>query len=117
MKGFVKLEEYLNLPRSDGMTPLTIAIKENSLVMVAVILEAGADMNRLYNKKETPVTYAIKQNNPDIVNYMISLAQIDLSFNNKPSRSRFNPLYHFIEIGDFHRVKLIIETVKTKHPN
>ena len=81
----------LDLPDGIGDTPLSIAIDENNLDMVELLVENGASTNIHDAHGETPFQKAILRKHIDIIKYFMDNGD-DLS-----SRTK-NPRYTIIEL-------------------
>lgn len=57
----------------DGLTPIHVAIKSNSLSSLKEIYKEKINPNIRNSKKETPLVYAIKLNKPKTVEFLLSI--------------------------------------------
>ena len=83
MLGYVKESSHLDLRDKDGDTPLHMAICENSLAKVAILLKKGADvLARSRYKERRPIHYAAKYNKFEILKLLLGhvkqLCNLDL---------------------------------------
>lgn len=106
-------EFYLNEARDDGLTALGVAVRENSLLMVTLLVEAGADINFVDpDTNRSPIAEAIKMNNPEIVSYLLNLPQLDLRFKKEGAGAStgpepFNALFYSIKKYDYNKVRIL----------
>lgn len=65
-----------NIPYTDKdfnkKTPLHMAVENGALGLVKTLVEHGADVNREDNLRYTPLAYALRENRPEIVEYLRS---------------------------------------------
>ena len=81
--GPLNMYSYINEVRSDGLTPLGVAVAENSIVMAKLLVDNGADINFVDPvTNRSPLAEAIKMNNTEMVNYLFNLPQLDLRYKN-----------------------------------
>lgn len=79
----MKVEQYLssgispslvlNTPDSQGNTPLHLAVLENDIEMIKLLIHHGADVNATDAQSNTPLHLAIKQGYLDLVPYFLRL--------------------------------------------
>lgn len=70
--GLVKLPKaLLNKVMGDGQTLMTRAVIEGGLESAAALGRLGCDLNAPASDGKTPVMYAIAQNNPEMLSYLI----------------------------------------------
>lgn len=114
----VQLEEYdkvkaliekgveINTNKCDGYTPLILAITNNDIRMIKLLVSQGADVNMLEIKEGgIPLTWAVSKGNLDIVKYLvISKAEV-----NKPNRDGHTALMWAAENGYLDIVKYLVE--------
>ncbi|MDR3503233.1 MAG: ankyrin repeat domain-containing protein [Legionella sp.] len=60
-----------------GNTALFKAMLQGNLDCVRVLIEAGADVNKVSKSKETPLIYAVRQNNSELVTLLLTAPNID----------------------------------------
>lgn len=76
VKLFIEYGANPNACKTRGLTPLYIASRTGRLEMVKILVEAGADTNKWYNKN-TPVTIARYRNHMDVVAYLRTINKND----------------------------------------
>ena len=57
----------MNVPRSDGVTPIHMAALNGSEACVAILLQAGADVNKADESAMTPLSVAILRKHEKVV--------------------------------------------------
>jgi ankyrin repeat protein len=62
----------VNIKNKDGLTPLFLAIRSESMQTVAVLINSGADVNIKNKLGNTPLYEAVKRGNLDIVKLLCS---------------------------------------------
>jgi ankyrin repeat protein len=75
----------INIRMKDGITPLVSAILDKKPLSVKEILASNADINIEYNGY-TPLMFAVKMANPDIVNNILEKPQ-NINFRNEKGQS------------------------------
>ena len=117
----VKLEEYdkvktlikkgveINTNKCDGYTPLILAITNNDIPMIKLLVSQGADVNMPEIKEGgIPLTWAVSEGNLDIVKYLVenkfSKAKV-----NMPNRDGHTALMWAAENGYLDIVKYLVE--------
>lgn len=88
---------------SEGETMLTLAIKNQDVDMVKLLVE-DAVINMKNEAGETPLTLAIQQNNPEIIKLVARRAKCSLKNNDG-----FAPLYLAIENNDLYLMRHFVE--------
>lgn len=83
------------------------AIEDEDLASVKQMVETDSEINALSEYQSyTPLTYAISQNKPNVVNYLISMkADVNL----QGGQYKFTPLMTAISNNRFSVVKLLLE--------
>ncbi len=61
LKKMFLFKPRINLPREDGKTILFDVITENNIELIKVFINAGADLNVLDNKNNSPLSYMIDE--------------------------------------------------------
>ena len=94
------LPAWLNKPiingTVDGITPLMAAAKNNHYEIARLLIEKGADVNRVGHNDATALIYAVQSNNPAIVDLLIaSKADVDAQL-----KDRRSPLMIASRIGN-----------------
>jgi len=84
-------------------TLLHYAIRHGKMPVINIILEKGADINKLYEDK-TPLMYAIKHNRPRVVRYLLQRGA-DINVTNSKNK---NALFYAARYADIPMVKLLI---------
>lgn len=87
----------------DGETMLTLAIKNDDVEMVKLLVE-DAVINMKNEAGETPLTLAIKQKNPTIITLVARRAKAGLK-----NDAGFSPLYLAIENNDLYLMRHLVE--------
>ncbi len=88
---------------SEGETMLTLAIKNEDIAMVKLLVE-DAVINMKNEEGETPLTLAIKQQNPEIIKLVARRAKCGLKNNDG-----WSPLYIAIENNDLYLMRHLVE--------
>ena len=88
---------------SEGETMLTLAIKNEDIDMVKLLVE-DAVINMKNEEGETPLTLAIKQQNPEIIKLVARRAKCGLKNNDG-----WSPLYIAIENNDLYLMRHLVE--------
>ena len=64
VKSLVKKDPSLiNAPDKESMTPLHIAVAENQIKIISLLLDSGADVNCKNNRQDTPLHLAARHGN------------------------------------------------------
>ena len=87
-----------------GLTPLHIAVKNNNLSFVELLLKSGADIDSEDNKGRTPLFYAIAEKNLTITKYLI-LNGADYEYS---TRFGFQPIHQAAKSGALNILKFLI---------
>jgi ankyrin repeat protein len=66
----IKAKQIEN-PDKDGMYPIHIAIQNNDLGTLELLITNGADLNKYNRDGDTPILLAVKDNNPQIVEKLL----------------------------------------------
>ncbi|KAI4153398.1 MAG: hypothetical protein L6R39_001578 [Caloplaca ligustica] len=108
---FIKLHldhgAKLNLPCSEGITPLHLAVKRKDIGIVNALLDRGADVNA--ESERTPATaigMAIDQASFDII---IALVEHGSDVNQEVSKKE-TPVPHTIRKGELNIVKYLLQS-------
>ena len=76
----------------DGMYPIHLAILNNDLGSLEVLINNGADINKYNRDKDTPLLLAVKDNNAQIVTRLLEEgASYSLAQSDKPLKKLKNP--------------------------
>ena len=99
----IKGSSNLNFGDKFGWTPLDLAVKNNNIKMVKLLIKEGADVNM---SEVTPLHYAVEDNNIKIVKFLIKEGA---NINAIARHIRDTPLHRAVGSNKIEVVKLLIE--------
>jgi len=107
------LGRFDNYKDEDGNTILHIAIKENWIPVVRMLLlnQKANYFNSLNNDRETPLILAIKNNNIEILKLLLENSKIDLKLKDKDG---ITPMMWYMAIMNNESYSTNIENIKKK---
>jgi ankyrin repeat protein len=97
-------DEFIHATYAEGYSPLYVASQKGHLDVVKMLVESGADINRLSDKRASALYVAAQKGHFDIAEFLIIKgADINSVFQNG-----FTPLYSALTEGKIEVVKLLI---------
>lgn len=90
----------------EGNTPLNVAVHNNQVEIAKLLIDCGADINQQNTISDSPYLYAGAEGRTEILAYMLSKGDPDLS---KVNRFGGNALIPAAEKGHLDTVRLLLE--------
>lgn len=103
-KFLIRLGININTPNKKGETPLWTAITSKKYDLVRLLLDNNANINEGYNG-HTPLTYACKKNDTNLLNLLLQYPQLNVNSTNALGKT---PLYIACLHGNFDIVKILL---------
>ena len=98
-RGVLFLVEYINEPNAQGITPLHVACLAGRSEVVAMLLEAGANIFACDKDKMNAAHYAVSQRGSETLTILKRLESHGLDFN-QPDKSNIYPLHLAARYGN-----------------
>jgi ankyrin repeat protein len=101
-------DEYKNLYKDYELTLAQVASEYGQLNMLKKIVGYGIDVNKI-NISESPLLISIKNNNKDIVDYLLSIGVTNFDINNDYDRVMYNNdiLLYACKYADIEMIQLL----------
>jgi ankyrin repeat protein len=76
---YQQVDNYMDVMNREGYRPVHLAVKEAHISVLAVLNDAGADMNAPDGSYSTPLRHAIMKLNLDMIRFLVEECNVDVS--------------------------------------
>ena len=99
VQALLDIKYPLDYTKKNGVTAVGIAAYRGNMKILDMLYRAGADINLTSKHGAGPLYLAIKQDQIDIVKYLVERNAFTHLYD--PSQSEYSPLYQSIKLGNF----------------